>query len=884
MTRLVPGAQDRYARRSRRRLPAPETELLTSLQKPVPRSASVVACLALGLVCLLLVGESLLPGSVLLPLLPDDFPDLAAGEDPETLVHHPAPNWTMSDVLHLLVPGYATTREALARGELPLWDPSQALGVPHIDEIHYGVFYPPAWLPVLLGWRGLGLEALLHLLVAGLGTWLYLGALGRSPPARVFGAIAFLAGAWFTARLHNGSAAGAAAWMPWMLYGLERGARVGGGRGYAVAAVALALSWLAGFPQVTVLALCAAGVLEFGRLLTAHRRGRTALRLGLPALGTVLLGCVLAAPQLVPTVEYMLGSSSRADLRPAELAAECLEWPLLEHLLVPDYYAAANTTGFHPLALGALEQAANPVAVNRPEVSMAVGTLGLLLALVAMLHGRRWATRTWTLLVLLCFGLLLSRAAFTAAATVVPALRLGSPKRLLLLTSFGLAVLAAGGFDLIRARSMRVAATAWLLALAAVAGTCLLLLSVPGTSEPGSIDAWALRLAKQLGMQGGDVDAVYAIVPVANFVAASEAAFSGSVLALLTALAGVFLFRPRALPTQEGWTTHAARRPVLLCALGALELVLVARPLLRPAPIEAVTSSPGRIDRMNVPALVSALRGLSDDPVVPPRIGRVGNDPSWLRPDFPSLFGLHDVQAFAPMVPRRMTELFAATTPEVPINGSTLGGFAAASLTSPLLDMLSVSAVLTHDEGLLPSGFEELERVGPVRVLRNEEALPRAWFVAAPGVECVGRPEEALARLARPDFDPRSTAVFEEPVAMPDVPDAGKPREVEVTAYRPGAMTVAIGAGRPGVLVVSEGWDARWKVRISHGGGAAERFPPVLCCDHALMAVPVRDPTAGTVTLAFGRGSLDWAALVGGAGALAVLVLLLRPGREPEGA
>lgn len=848
------------------------------------RNAFVIAVLVMALAAALLVGESLLPGRVLLPLLPDDFPDWSVGRAPEDLVRHPTPNWSMSDVLHLLVPGYAVTRGALERGELPLWDPSQALGVPHIDQVHYGVFYPPAWLPVAFGFPALGWLAAFHLVAAGLGMWLYLGALGRSPHARVLGACCFLAGAWFTARLHNGSVAGAAAWLPWILAGLERGAGASRTRGYALAAVATALSWLAGFPQVTVLVLCTAGVLELGRAVTTTcvaRDGRRAASRFAWAMGALLLGALLAAPQLVPTVEYLFTQSSRVDQSPELLALEGLEWPLLKHLLVPDYYAAAHVNGVHPLALGALRQAVNFAALNRPEVSMAIGTPGLLLALAAMLFGRRWITRAWTGLVLVLFALLLLPQVFTVVATLLPPLRLGNPKRLLLITSFGLAVLAAGGFDLVRKGSMRVATTAWLLSLLAMAGACVLMLAVPSTAESASMDRWAVDLARQMDMPQLGAEDVYRIVPAENFRAASDAAFGGASLAMLMALAGVLLFRPRATITPRQWTTHAARRPALVLVLVLAELILVGRPLLRAAPMDAVTSQPGRIDRLAVPALVSAVRAATPGSAAPVRMARVGNEPSWLRPNLPGIYGLHDVQAYAPMVPRRVAELLGAAAPEMVVSGSALGGVDDASLGSPVLDMLSVGIVLSHHEGTLPAGFVETERVGHVRVLRNDEALPRAWFVPGAGVTKIESDEERLAACASGDFDPRAAVFVEQDVDLPESEKGPAVRAVEVESYGPGSVRVTFGRGQPGLLVLAEGFDPRWTAHVAHDGGA-ERWPAVLRADHALMAVPLRDASAGVVTLAFGMGSLSWALIVGGVAWLLWLVLAAWPVRAQE--
>ena len=120
----------------------------------------------------------------------------------------------------------------------PGWDPTMALGVPHVDEVHYSVYYPPAWLPLLLGLRGLAAMAWLHVLLAGVGMMLYLRSLHRTASAALVGALAFALSGWMTARLHAFPVVGAAVWLPWVLLGLERGAQTGRQLPYAMAAVA----------------------------------------------------------------------------------------------------------------------------------------------------------------------------------------------------------------------------------------------------------------------------------------------------------------------------------------------------------------------------------------------------------------------------------------------------------------------------------------------------------------------------------------------------------------------------------------------------------------------------------------------------------------------
>ncbi len=858
--------------------------------------------LVLALAATLLTVESLLPGNVFLPLTPDDFPAWSAGRRPEDLRAHPHPNWCMSDVLHLFVPGLATTRGALdARTLPPGWDPTQALGVPHVDEVHYAVFYPPAWAPLLLGMPGLAVMAWLHLLVAGGGMLLYLQALRRTPAAALAGALAFALSGWMTARLHAFPVVGAAVWLPWILWGLERGAQTGRRLPYAVAALSLTLSILAGFPQVTLLVAGLAALLEVVRLGASLKGRQPAVRSAVSAVVVFVLAGVMAAPQLLPTQEYLQEHSARSEQEPAVVAQDGLEWPLLTHLLAPDYYATAALPGPHPLAMQAMERARTaPVSVNRAETSMGVGVMGLLLALVALCFGRRWTTRTFAVVVVGCMALLLWPAALEAAAGLLPPLRVGSPKRLLLLTSFGLSVLAAGGLDLLRQQRLRYVVLCWILSLTVTAGAVLLMIRVPSTAEDVDVNRWAEGLPAAAGLDAMPLDAVYSLIPMTSFRTAAQAAFNSASVALAAALAAILLFRPRSAPSERGWVMRMESMPGVIPFLIGLELLVTAWPMLRAAPVEGVTSEPARIDRLRVPAVASAARGTDPEAVVPPRVLRVGNDPSYLRPNFPGLFGLHDVQAYAPMLPQRVVELLEAVAPGMHLSGSILGGVPDGSrLARPAWDMLGVEAVLTDDPALLPPGFELQESVGHVRVLRNTEALERAFFVD----RFLVVPDDALRveRIAEPEFEPRYTAVLAAPprgladaqvfqdrggpdggVVVPRLgPDGPRPRNVSVNQYAPGAIRVALGPGAPGMLVVSETWHPGW---TATAGGAAL---PVQAANHALLGVTVASAEKQVIELSYEPETARTGLAVGGAGlgALALWCLLPlvfgRGGRRP---
>ncbi len=847
------------------------------------RSGQSWAVALLLLAALTLVGESLLPGRVLLPLLPDDFPAWRAGRAPEELAEHPAPNRNMSDVVHLLVPGLATTREAVGRGELPTWDPSQALGLPHIDQVHYGVYYPPAWLAVLLGVRALGWIALFHLGVAAWGTLAYLRAIRRSLPSAVLGAACFAFSAWTTARLQAFPVVGAAVWLPVALWGFERLGQGDGHRYGVLGAMALAMSFLAGFPQVTLWVVAVVALVEIVRPFAHWHAGEPVLRPGFEALGAFLLSALLIAPQVLPTAEYLATESARSEQTVEVALDDVLDPSLMWHLVSPDHFASAQLDRPdrpHPVALLDVDGAMRPVSINRAETSMGIGVVGLVLALVAMVFGRSW--RTWVMISLaaLSFAVLLIPAFMAWVYPYMPLLHFGSPRRLLFVASFALAVLASGGLDLLRTQRVWVTAFAWVLSVVVLALAVQLWMAVPSAQTAVDVENWAEELATVLGSADTTHEQIFAVIPRETFAAIADATQRTDVIAIAVAIVAILMFRPRSRSGPQGWTTQAQKSPHLVTALVVIELALVAWPLMRPAPVPPGLDT-GTL-RYPAPQIVKELRRIGADDPVPLRVARVGNNPPYVTPNLLGSFGLHDTQCYAPMAPRRVSELLDALQPGIAVNGSSLGGFISLkALRSPVLDMLGIRALLT-DQEFDPDGFEERGRVGHVRVLENTEALPRAQVVGA--FEVLPLAENRLAFLSSQMFDPTRHVVLEsDPLVLleriaqaPPLPAGAEPppkRRISVTDYAPGRVRLEATPGQPAIVVFAETYHEGWTATVNG------EVMPVWPANHAVMAVPIPHRKGAVIELSHEPSSVQTGLLVGGVGWLLALVLLVMPAR-----
>lgn len=209
--------------------------------------------------------------------------------------------------------------DAFRRGSWPLWDPFTYCGIPIFANIQAASFYPPVlaatglaaflgddFLPKLLAW-----SVVLQIIFAGLCAFELMRKLEVKPAAAWIGATVFELGCFFAAQAEHMGAMQGAVWLPlvWLsvmeLSMMEL--RVFRRRWFAVLIVSLAMTVLAGLPQVAVAAFASAVCLAV--LLAVARQAAWKL----PAL--TILACassvLLAAIQFFPTAELTENSVAK---------------------------------------------------------------------------------------------------------------------------------------------------------------------------------------------------------------------------------------------------------------------------------------------------------------------------------------------------------------------------------------------------------------------------------------------------------------------------------------------------------------------------------------------------------------------------------------------
>ncbi|HEY2829746.1 MAG TPA: YfhO family protein [Thermoanaerobaculia bacterium] len=321
--------------------------------------------------------------------------------------------FTFRDHLDYFQPLRWFTTEQLREASLPLWNPYNASGEPWLANPQTAVFYPPAWLFLILPFATAYVAFLLfHALLLGFGTYLWF-ARRASTAASLMGAVALMLSGPVLSLLDVQNNFATFAWLPWVL--LAAGCRLP-----VAGAVVLAMSFLAGEPFLAAIAAVC--------FVVVNRDVRTIVLSGLGAVG-------LAAVQLFPFLEMLRGSNRVAGFDPNDVLRGSM--PLHDWLLVaiPPRLAPFHTTQHFIFVLYASAflvalAIAGVVALAMRRSWMRLGACVSAIAIVAAIAGGpRWLAN-------------LPLTIFRYPSRVVP------------FAAFAIVALAVAGWDAIRRRSV----------------------------------------------------------------------------------------------------------------------------------------------------------------------------------------------------------------------------------------------------------------------------------------------------------------------------------------------------------------------------------------------------------------------------------------------
>lgn len=698
------------------------------------------------------------------------------------------------DLYSEFYPRHDYAGRVLATGAVPLWDPHQIGGLPFLATWQGGVLYPPNWLYALLPTAtAMGIIGLLHVFLAGAFSYCLCREFGRSRAAAGLAGLVFMGGGATLFMNFHTNAINSAAWLPAALYCCARLGREANLRWSVLLAACIALQFLAGREYTFVMTVHCVGLFVLFQAVWLWRDGRGREEL-FPHLARVAVAAVLAggfvAAQALPT----LALAEQGGRTLAGLAGDRLE---IYNPMSPGFFLANL---LNP----------GPGAIRREYfgwVPLVCFVLGFRLA------GRDrpvvFASVLSVLSLLLCFG------SATPLYDVYRVLPLGSsfrlPDRFVYLFAFGLALVAAAGFDRVLDadgdRRGRLRALAPRFAVLVVIG-------------------FALPFVVRSEFIADGITAAAEPWRWFAFYGFPKHQFASIVLAPLCFIAAL------ALIAATAWRSgkvggHALAAAVLAAAAVDLGLAQQNR-FLHPAS----TPEPG----LAAGACYARVRELAG-PLGRHLAFRIPNSYA-LKDKDGELFGRHSASHYDPLVTNRHAAYFdALQAGGVPFSNSPWNdrslfmGFLSGTPAPDrmrLLDLMGTKILLADGRpGMRPAPLDALlagyPRAGrctvagaegpiPVDLYSNRNALPRAVLVHR--VHTASDNEAAIRRVLQPDFDAASEVVIEGPAPAVET-GRGSPHErAEIRLYTPDRVEVVVDTDAPGVLVLADTWDADWVARV----------------------------------------------------------------------
>ncbi len=335
------------------------------------------------------------------------------------------------------------TREQLAAGQLPLWNPYILSGYPAVGNPQVMIFYPPALLLRLLPLNyAFGAGYAVHVGWLGLGAYWLMRWNGLTRKGAYVAAIAFMFSGFVIPRVDAGHVdlLYSAAWMPWAIGLWQKTLQTGSWRWAVLSGIVVGLHFLGGHPATLILTVILMLIASAHWLILQFRpfNGKTILARG--ALGLLAFLVVVGgfAVQLLPTIELI-----RLSTHAEGLLRDC---GLPFALTLPD--------------LSSIALAAVPFDVFLPwERNGYFGAFALILALIGLTRETPSGSKQfkWFLIAAFAVGLLfgfnLSLPFFSPDARLLPAVSsFRVPSRFMLYVCFAGAGLAGIGFESIIAR------------------------------------------------------------------------------------------------------------------------------------------------------------------------------------------------------------------------------------------------------------------------------------------------------------------------------------------------------------------------------------------------------------------------------------------------
>ncbi|RME41364.1 MAG: hypothetical protein D6796_15935, partial [Caldilineae bacterium] len=774
-------------------------------------------------------------------------------------------------------------REAIARREVPLWNPYIFSGQPFLANGQHSAMYPFSVLFYVLPLeKAYGWFTVVQLWLAGLFTYVFLRVLRASRAGALLGGMTFGLSGFFLNRVVFTMILAGAVWLPLVLAVIEQVIRKQEEKGtaawspipyLAAGSAAMGMQVLAGHIEITYYVLLVSALYALWRLVGLWRAQKTlrpALRLAGWLLVMMLVGLGLGAVQFIPFLEIGTANFREGAVSLAQVRGWALPARRIISFVIPNFFGSPAHHGYfdvvsrtwQPLGPNA-HGGVNPLCPHctgwdtktAVEAGAYTGILPLTLAALAVISVIRQASSVKRQ------SSIVNRQSSTvnrqpsSVKRTTHALFFALLALLSLLFAFGTPLYAVLFYGLPGWNQLH-SPFRWIypftLSVAVLAGLGATSLEqfvsarrngTPPGDAPHPLALISLRLGWLLfwGGLAGVLAMLAALVVPAPFIALGQAVVDRSGLAQNAFANGRQFFGYQwpnffkffLMVMAAGAVLRIVRCPIFVpkIALNAwkpLAFLVIALDLML-ANADFNPAADPRLLAFTPPAIEWLKARQAEDPFF--RLTSFdtpgGRGDKILNANTAMDYRLFDVRGYDSVILAQYARFMQTIQPNGDLLYNRVGpvyhpGYAA--LDSALLDLLGVRYVLTTET--IPNAGYRLAYDGEIKIYENLDALPRAFMVAQAETD-IADMETALRSL-----DPRRTVLLDGaqinpghdlPPEVGEPPSQGRDRQlVSITAYRGNEVVVETCLVAPGWLVLADTYFPGWKATVRPQGGETE--------------------------------------------------------------
>lgn len=356
------------------------------------------------------------------------FRDLYSNTNPNGI---PFKNFLITDPVRQIIPWKSLGLSSLSGFSLPLWNPYEMAGKPLLGNFQSSVFYPLNLIlfikPFYLSWS---LFIYLQLILSSVFLYFYLKSLSIGKEGSILGVIAFCFSGFVTSWFEWGTVIHTALWLPLILFCIDKSFKKPKVIWSSILLLSLIFSFFGGHLQTFFYLLIFSLVYSLARFIQNGWNLKTILRF--LVIGLVFIFVTMI--QWLPSLQLINLSARVVDQEWIKLGW-FIPWQNLIQFIAPDFFGNPTTLNYWGIW-------------NYAEFVGYVGFIPIIFALYSMTS--RFDKKTLFFGSAFFTSLIFAFPTFFAKIPFLlnlPFVSSSQPTRLLFITCFSLAVLAALGFD-----------------------------------------------------------------------------------------------------------------------------------------------------------------------------------------------------------------------------------------------------------------------------------------------------------------------------------------------------------------------------------------------------------------------------------------------------